>query len=559
MIERLPHWCMTHSHPAFNDLESKTAIEMVARVYGKTNELVDDYNKYVDNINKEIENFETGITSDFECFKENITKIVHDYITMIDEKIKVQDDVIADAVDYMKTNLAITIGELLENGELNHDIVRALSDVEGELLTRQTEFENEVNNELLTQQARIDNVTQLQEGSTTGDAELTDIRVAYNGKTYDTAGNSVRGQINTLREKYKDETLSLNAGFIKKPHGLNLFNMYSDEIVTGWLDDSGNLNSSSSGRTSNYIEVEVGKTYSYLTWLNFYGSNKAHKLCAYDENKNYVGNIFGVVDAETHVNVITCSETTSTGNAYKYVRFSYNVADAKNVMFVEGEYPTEPITYHLDERIQVPANNPLKSKTLYVIGDSICNGAGFAGGYGGIIASENEMNLVNRGHDGGTLANTGSERYCITSNLGYNPPECDYVIVEGGVNDISINTPVGAITDGYEATLDTSTFCGALENICKTLCTTYATKKVGFLFPHRMNGETGYNTYHPLIKQICEKWGVPYLDLSTLVPPLNFVESLKTDYTANGDGWHPNEAGYKLFYTPKIVNWMKSL
>lgn len=166
MIPRLPHWVLTDKYPAFYDSESKTAIEMVAKIYAKMQELVDNYNDFVDPLNNEIAEYYKQLNAEYECFKASMIKIAHDYIMTIDEKIKMQDLVIKqyyetfnkdllvfeeliniqfknftnnvnteidnqnstikDSVDYMKNKIKETTtevaNELLQNGkiEINH-------------------------------------------------------------------------------------------------------------------------------------------------------------------------------------------------------------------------------------------------------------------------------------------------------------------------------------------------------------------------------------------------------------------------------------------------------
>lgn len=135
-------------------------------------------------------------------------------------------------------------------------------------------------NQIAVERARINQFVALEDGSTTGDAELQDIRVGYNGIKYTTAGEAVRTQMSEFAYSFKKRR--------------NLIN--PDKIITGYLDNSGKLTASANYSVSELIPVKPLTTYWYsLPSRNnvplSHSQNKCRFIAFYSESGVYVSNV----------------------------------------------------------------------------------------------------------------------------------------------------------------------------------------------------------------------------------------------------------------------------
>lgn len=96
--------------------------------------------------------------------------------------------------------------------------------------------------------ARMDTFTQLPSGSTSGDAELIDIRVGADGITYSTAGDAVRGQVTNLRSDLAAITDNTRISITEK-------NKYIDLSGSSVTMSGGEPISSGSSSTYSYCAV----------------------------------------------------------------------------------------------------------------------------------------------------------------------------------------------------------------------------------------------------------------------------------------------------------------
>lgn len=166
------------------------------------------------------------------------------------------------------------INTTLENQNTN---IQNIQNEQNELVTNTNNNINSQNtkiNSIQTQQTnlanqqttlsnRMDTFTSLSEGSTTGDAELKDIRVGANGITYPNAGDAVRGQYSQLKEDLVNLT----------------FNNLSNNITWKKGSFTGNYNDTNGIYTNNdnyYLTFDSFISFPYDIYINWSSNLEAH-------------------------------------------------------------------------------------------------------------------------------------------------------------------------------------------------------------------------------------------------------------------------------------------
>lgn len=175
---------------------------------------------------------------------------------------------------------------------------------------------------------RIDTITSLPNGSTTGDAELTDIRVGYNGKTYANAGTSVRDQISQIANLT----------------GIPVHYLTSDFGATG---------------TSNYIDITGPFNQGDTMIFSFNWKHLPTQIVIYGFQGTTPINIYSLIPPqETNNGLLT--QLTFNGN-YDKIRFFLNAGTSENAdksAFIT--YTTDPnsiLYFILNTPTQFRTNN----------------------------------------------------------------------------------------------------------------------------------------------------------------------------------------------------------
>ena len=180
--------------------------------------------QYFDNVSKNVNDMgeqEENLTNAFI----NLENYIDNYFNNLDVQEEINNKLDEMAESGVLTNLISDyVDPFIE--QQNTNINNFKNQVNGQITVQQTEIDG-LSNDLQTQKQRIDNITNLPSGSTSGDAELTDIRVAYFGTNYQNAGDSVRGQIGLLSKTVGGVLLS-RYGKIR----VNVSNVTENNVTT---------------------------------------------------------------------------------------------------------------------------------------------------------------------------------------------------------------------------------------------------------------------------------------------------------------------------------------
>lgn len=338
--------------------------------------------------------------------------------------------------------------------------------------------------------------------------------------------------------------------------------------------------------------VEVNSLYDTTDFIDYtlidtLTVSRYRSYCIYDQNKNRL--------------LVNTTETTNKSSIFynpasnasiinaKYIRFSFRKPYGDNAMLSKADY-TDVTEYgyfmnklritpenfsnsfksymnDIISQISISISNPLIGKILLVLGDSIMAGNEVSGvGIGERISALNEMTLIKRALGGATMAVvTGSTNNIVAqvNNSVSNSDNPDYIILNGLTNDIggSSTIQLGDITSGFSATLDTSTFSGAMEYVLKTLINAYPSAKILYLRPHNMSSRNAQKQidFGNRAIEICKKYSKKYLNLYDEGGLNTNITSLRDLFTVNSDGTHYNSDGYDKFLVNQVNSELKMI
>lgn len=172
------------------------------------------------------------------------------------------------------------------------------------------------------------------------------------------------------------------------------------------------------------------------------------------------------------------------------------------------------------KNVYINSDGKLEDKNILFVGDDFSRAKhDDYYGYAGRIGFGNYMKWSNTGRSGATIAKT-SRRHITDQIIENKDNNYDYVILQGGINDMDKDVLLGEMSDSFEVEdFNNTTFAGGLEELFYYTKKYNKDAKIGYIISYQTpNSDWGEKVNDRLeqvllIKKICDKWEIPYLDL----------------------------------------------
>jgi len=421
----------------------------------------------------------------------------------------VQNQVVTRAILNISETVKKTEATATEKAEANEKAI-------AEAVDRSKTVEAELSEEIAVERARISNLATLDEGSTTGDAELIDIRTGASGKVYASAGEAVRGQVRELNETLAGLELVTN---------VNLSTATSGQFVT----TEGVVSSNSEFST---LAIHLKKDEKLQLHASGYQQKVA--MIAMD-NHSTTGNTPLVVSIDNNRRTYEYTATADIDLLLSYwttndvwVKILYNAR--------KTDVTAEPNNYWA-----------YALKNVICIGDSLTAGANFIIDDTGKSINESYPYYLERMLKVVT-SNQGKSGYTTQewyAEAAYNYANYDSAIIwlgtNGGLTDTLETDCVG---NDYTQYANTNTGC-----YCKIIESIKAVNDDCFILLLTPSEKDGYSTTISVIEKISQKYNLPVLSMQGL------GKNERPDLHGNLSNIHFGKAG-NIFIANRIIEFL---